>query len=65
MARTKTFAEKVIKKGEIFGNVCPTCSQEIQYLKRVEPVKKENGSVGFNDVMVAYCKCNYQDVYEK
>lgn len=65
MARTKTFAEKVIKGGEIFGTVCPTCEQEIQYLKRVEPVKKDNGAVGFNDVIVPYCKCNHQEVQEK
>jgi len=65
MARTKSFAEKVIKKGEVFGDVCPTCNQEIQYLKRVEPVKKDNGSIGFKDVIVSYCKCNHQEVHEK
>ena len=65
MARTKTFAEKVIKGGAVYGEVCPKCEQEVQFLKRVEPVIKENGAIGFNDVIVSYCKCNHQDVHEK
>ena len=65
MARTKSFAEKVIKKGVVFGQVCPTCGEEISYLKRVEPVKKDDGQIGFSEVMVGYCKCNVKEVMEK
>ena len=65
MARTKSFADKVIKHGAIFGKVCPTCGEEIQYLKRVEPVKKNSGHIGFSDVVLPYCKCNIKQVQEK
>jgi hypothetical protein len=65
MARTKTFAEKVIKKGAVFGKVCPTCGEEIQFLKRVEPIRKSNGSIGFSDQVYPYCKCNVKELQEK
>jgi uncharacterized protein with PIN domain len=65
MAKAKTFADKVIKKGMIFGQVCPTCNTEFAYVKKVEPVRKVNGHIGFSETVVAYCKCNMKEVMEK
>ncbi len=64
MAKTKSFAEKVIKRGQKFGKVCEKCGEEISFIKRVEPVKKEGGGIGFGDHMVPYCKCNVKEAME-
>ena len=65
MARTKTFAEKVIKRGQKFGKICPKCEEEIAFVKRVEPVKKDNGGMGFVERMQPYCKCNTKEAFEQ
>ena len=64
MARTKSFAEKVIKRGAVFGKICPVCGEEIAHVKRIDPVKKPNGSFGFNEHVVKYCKCNVKEAME-
>ena len=64
MAKTKSFADKVIKRGAIFGKVCPECNEEISYIKGVEPVKKNSGGFGFSERMVPYCKCNVKEAME-
>lgn len=64
MAKGKSFADKVSKKGAVFGKVCPTCGEEISYLKKIEPIKKDNGHIGFSESMIPYCKCNVKQVQE-
>ena len=64
MAKTKSFAEKVIKRGQKFGKICPQCGEEIAFVKRVQPVRKEGGSVGFSEHMAPYCKCNVKEAME-
>ena len=64
MAKKQSFSDKVKKTGMVFGKVCPTCGEVISYVRRVEPVKKASGSLGFKDTMVPICKCNIKEVQE-
>jgi uncharacterized protein YbaR (Trm112 family) len=48
----------------IFGKVCPICKEELSYVKRVEPVKRGEGRIGFSETVVAYCKCNIKQALE-
>ncbi len=62
MAKSQTFADKV-NKAKLAGiKSCPACGDLYSFLKRVEPVKKDNGKFGFNEVIVRYCKCNEKEV---
>jgi hypothetical protein len=64
MAKSRSFEDKVRKAGMIFGKVCPICKEELSYVKRVEPVKRGEGRIGFSETVVAYCKCNIKQALE-
>jgi len=63
MAKTKTFAEKMIKdKSNI--RTCPVCGSAITAVKTMVPERNDDtGYFKFRNRMVEVCKCNHQQVY--
>ena len=64
MAKAQTFADKVNKARLAGVKVCSECGEIYSYLKKIEPVKKDNGKFGFNETVVRYCKCTANEVME-
>jgi len=62
MAKAQTFADKVNKARMAGVKICDTCGETHSYLKKVEPVKKDNWKFGFNETIIRYCKCNANEV---
>ena len=62
MAKAQTFADKVNKAKRAGVKMCPDCGEIYSYMKRVEPVKKDNGRYGFNETIHKYCKCNEKEL---
>jgi hypothetical protein len=62
--KQSAFEDKVKKKGMKFGKICPTCGESLSYAKKIEPITRDNGAIGFSERILPYCKCNIKEVLE-
>jgi len=60
MAKKQSFSDKANKKSHAVN--CPVCSEAIQFIKVVKPVKGDKGGWKMRAQNVGVCKCNNADI---
>ncbi len=60
MARPQSFGAKIANR-EKEGNTCPTCGEQISYVKHYASVKTAADGTKFKQKVVGICGCNKKE----
>ncbi len=62
--KKRGFIDKVRKGTDPIGEVCEKCSQEIKYMRVIDPQYLENKNAWrFKEKVVGVCNCNRNEIF--